>query len=131
MVDKDDCELLCLFDLVVVWQVGNVLFGILLLENVVYNCIVFKIGIFYGYCDVWLVGFDGWMIIGVWVGCLDGVLVLGLIGCVVVVFILFDVFVWIGKMFVFLLKLLKGILVVVNVKFLLLLKWFCLVGELV
>lgn len=54
-------------------------------------CVVWKIGISYGYCDVWVIGSICYYMVGVWVGWLDGMLLLGQYGVVIVLLLMFEV----------------------------------------
>lgn len=81
-----------IFSCFVVWQISYILFNILLLVGVLCGYLVYKIGISYGYCDVWVIGYDVCYVVGVWMGCLDGMFVSGVFGGEFVVLVLFDVF---------------------------------------
>lgn len=52
-------------------------YGIGIFDVIGWLCVVWKIGISYGYCDVWVIGSMWYYMVGVWVGWFDGILLFG------------------------------------------------------
>lgn len=77
---------------VAVWNVTDVLSGVLPPLGMKQRGIAYKTGTSYGYRDAWSVGFDGRHVIGVWVGRADNGAVPGLTGYASAAPILFDAF---------------------------------------
>lgn len=77
---------------VAVWNVTDVLSGVLPPLGMKQRGIAYKTGTSYGYRDAWSLGFDGRHVIGVWVGRADNGAVPGLTGYASAAPILFDAF---------------------------------------
>ena len=58
----------CLFGPAASWQVVDILLGTPPPDGMKGDGIAYKTGTSYGYRDAWAVGFDGRLVIGVWVG---------------------------------------------------------------
>lgn len=86
-----------LLDPVAAWYVGNVLLGAPPPENAPRGRIAFKTGTSYGNRDAWAIGFDGELVVGVWVGRPDGAPVPGLVGRSAAAPVLFDAFARSGR----------------------------------
>ncbi|MFO0991450.1 MAG: penicillin-binding protein 1C [Hyphomicrobiales bacterium] len=74
------------------WQVADILSGTQPPDGMKERGIAYKTGTSYGYRDAWAVGFDGRLVIGVWVGRADGTAVPDLTGRKAAAPILFETF---------------------------------------
>jgi len=74
------------------WQVADILLGTPPPDGMKDSGIAYKTGTSYGYRDAWAVGFDGRLVIGVWVGRADGTAVPDLTGRTAAAPILFETF---------------------------------------
>jgi penicillin-binding protein 1C len=74
------------------WQVADILLGTPAPDGMTGEGIAYKTGTSYGFRDAWAVGFDGHLVIGVWVGRADGTAVPDLTGRKAAAPILFEVF---------------------------------------
>jgi penicillin-binding protein 1C len=81
-----------LFGATASWQVVDILLGTPAPDGMVGKGIAYKTGTSYGFRDAWAVGFDGHLVIGVWVGRADGTAVPDLTGRKAAAPILFEVF---------------------------------------
>ncbi|WP_320194443.1 penicillin-binding protein 1C [Agrobacterium rosae] len=81
-----------LFSKTAIWNISDVLSGVLPPLGMKQRGIAYKTGTSYGYRDAWSVGFDGRYVIGVWAGRADNGSVPGLAGYVSVAPILFEAF---------------------------------------
>ncbi|WP_284774896.1 penicillin-binding protein 1C [Agrobacterium sp. lyk4-40-TYG-31] len=81
-----------LFSKAAVWNITDVLSGVLPPLGMKQRGIAYKTGTSYGYRDAWSVGFDGRYVIGVWAGRADNGSVPGLAGYVSAAPILFEAF---------------------------------------
>ena len=81
-----------LFSKSAVWNITDVLSGVLPPLGMKQRGIAYKTGTSYGYRDAWSVGFDGRYVIGVWAGRADNGSVPGLAGYVSAAPILFEAF---------------------------------------
>jgi len=81
-----------LLDPVAVWQVSDVLSGVIPPTGSRRLGIAYKTGTSYGYRDAWSVGYDGRHVLGVWVGRADNGAVPGLTGYGAAAPILFEAF---------------------------------------
>ncbi|QYA09473.1 penicillin-binding protein 1C [Agrobacterium larrymoorei] len=75
-----------------VWNITDILSGVLPPLGMKQRGIAYKTGTSYGYRDAWSVGFDGRYVIGVWVGRADNGAVPGIAGYATAAPILFDAF---------------------------------------
>ncbi|NTJ44301.1 penicillin-binding protein 1C [Agrobacterium larrymoorei] len=75
-----------------IWNVRDILSGVLPPLGMKQRGIAYKTGTSYGYRDAWSVGFDGRYVIGVWVGRADNGAVPGIAGYATAAPILFDAF---------------------------------------
>jgi penicillin-binding protein 1C len=57
-----------ILDPVAVWQIADILSGVIPPAGAVQRGIAYKTGTSYGYRDAWSVGYDGRYVLGVWVG---------------------------------------------------------------
>lgn len=62
------------------WQVGDILAGLAPPPGAPSNRLAYKTGTSYGHRDAWAIGFDGWHVVGVWLGRADGTPVPGAFG---------------------------------------------------
>ncbi|POO55777.1 penicillin-binding protein 1C [Agrobacterium rosae] len=81
-----------LFSKAAIWNISDVLSGVLPPLGMKQRGIAYKTGTSYGYRDAWSVGFDGRYVIGVWAGRADNGSVPGLAGYVSAAPILFEAF---------------------------------------
>lgn len=81
-----------LIDPVAAWHVADILSGVLPPSGSRRSGIAYKTGTSYGYRDAWSVGYDGRMVIGVWVGRADNGAVPGITGYATAAPILFEAF---------------------------------------
>ncbi len=81
-----------LFSKAAIWNITDVLSGVLPPLGMKQRGIAYKTGTSYGYRDAWSVGFDGRYVIGVWAGRADNGSVPGLAGYVSAAPILFEAF---------------------------------------
>ncbi|MCZ4432417.1 penicillin-binding protein 1C [Agrobacterium sp. SOY23] len=81
-----------LFSDAAIWNVTDILSGVLPPLGVKQRGIAYKTGTSYGYRDAWSVGYDGRHIIGVWVGRADNGAVPGIAGYATAAPILFEAF---------------------------------------
>lgn len=79
-------------DSVAAWYVGDILSGTPAPSHAVSDGVAYKTGTSYGYRDAWAIGFDGWHVIGVWIGRADGTPVPGISGFETAAPILFEAF---------------------------------------
>lgn len=75
-----------------VWQIGDILSGVVPPEGAPDLRLAYKTGTSYGYRDAWSIGYDGRHVLGVWVGRADGGSVPGLSGFASAAPILFEGF---------------------------------------
>ncbi|GHD11200.1 penicillin-binding protein 1C [Tianweitania populi] len=75
-----------------VWQIGDILSGVMPPEGAPDLRLAYKTGTSYGYRDAWSIGYDGQHVLGVWVGRADGGSVPGLSGFASAAPILFEGF---------------------------------------
>lgn len=81
-----------LFGATASWQVADILSGTQPPDGMKERGIAYKTGTSYGFRDAWAVGFDGRLVIGVWVGRPDGTAVPDLTGRTAAAPILFETF---------------------------------------
>ncbi|KQO83619.1 penicillin-binding protein 1C [Rhizobium sp. Leaf262] len=81
-----------LFSKAAIWNISDVLSGVLPPLGMKQRGIAYKTGTSYGYRDAWSVGYDGRYVIGVWAGRADNGSVPGLAGYVSAAPILFEAF---------------------------------------
>ncbi|NTZ91359.1 penicillin-binding protein 1C [Agrobacterium tumefaciens] len=81
-----------LFSDAAIWNVSDILSGVLPPLGVKQRGIAYKTGTSYGYRDAWSVGYDGRHVIGVWVGRADNGAVPGIAGYATAAPILFEAF---------------------------------------
>lgn len=81
-----------LFSNAALWNVSDILSGVLPPLGMKQRGIAYKTGTSYGYRDAWSVGYDGRHVIGVWVGRADNGAVPGIAGYATAAPILFDAF---------------------------------------
>jgi penicillin-binding protein 1C len=81
-----------LLEPVAVWNVTDILSGVIPPPGAAQRGIAYKTGTSYGYRDAWSVGYDGRYVLGVWVGRPDNGAVPGLTGYGTAAPILFDAF---------------------------------------
>ncbi|WP_064695625.1 penicillin-binding protein 1C [Rhizobium aegyptiacum] len=81
-----------LLDPVAVWNVADILSGVIPPAGAPQRGIAYKTGTSYGYRDAWSVGYDGRYVLGVWVGRPDNSAVPGLTGYGTAAPILFEAF---------------------------------------
>ncbi len=81
-----------LFSDAAIWNVSDVLSGVLPPLGMKQRGIAYKTGTSYGYRDAWSVGYDGRHVIGVWVGRADNGAVPGIAGYATAAPILFEAF---------------------------------------
>ncbi|MBB5752350.1 penicillin-binding protein 1C [Prosthecomicrobium pneumaticum] len=79
-------------DRIAAWYVADILADVPPPANGARGRIAYKTGTSYGYRDAWSIGFDGSVVIGVWVGRPDGAPVTGLTGIGTAAPILFEAF---------------------------------------
>ncbi|MDI7861987.1 penicillin-binding protein 1C [Rhizobiaceae bacterium n13] len=75
-----------------VWQVSDILSGVLPPQGSRHLGIAYKTGTSYGYRDAWSVGYDGRHVIGVWIGRPDNGAIPGLSGYTAAAPVLFEAF---------------------------------------
>ncbi|MBP8940422.1 MAG: penicillin-binding protein 1C, partial [Agrobacterium sp.] len=81
-----------LFSDAAIWNVSDILSGVLPPLGMKQRGIAYKTGTSYGYRDAWSVGYDGRHVIGVWVGRADNGAVPGIAGYATAAPILFEAF---------------------------------------
>lgn len=81
-----------LFSDAAIWNVSDILSGVLPPLGMKQRGIAYKTGTSYGYRDAWSVGYDGRYVIGVWVGRADNGAVPGIAGYATAAPILFEAF---------------------------------------
>jgi len=89
---RENEPLQALFGASASWQVADILLGTPAPDGMAGEGIAYKTGTSYGFRDAWAVGFDGHLVIGVWVGRPDGTAVPDLTGRKAAAPILFEVF---------------------------------------
>jgi penicillin-binding protein 1C len=79
------------------WQVSRILLRSPPPDSAIAGRIAYKTGTSYGYRDAWSLGYDGRVVVGVWVGRPDGRPVTGLTGRSAAAPLLFDTFARLGR----------------------------------
>lgn len=79
-VPQVSAKLTQIYERPAVWQIGDILSGIVPPDGAPARSIAYKTGTSYGYRDAWTIAYDGHYVIGVWAGRPDGAAVPGLSG---------------------------------------------------